>query len=501
MRSATALTVNPARSRARSRTSCGVAGRRSSVLMALTVPTGVPRTGTAAPTPIRARRPRPRPRVGAMTTVSAGSAAPVSKRVIRAWGLWDFGEQSFHTVILTFVFSVYLTTGVADDPTRGATVFSTAQTWAGIAMALIAPALGSWGDRVRSSRLMLTVTSVGGIVGMALLWFTEPDEAFLVYGAVVIAVTGLFLELAGVFYNAILLRISTPATYGRISGFAWGMGYLGGLIALVITLFGFVLNDGLLGLPTANGENFRGIALLCAGWFLVFGLPLLILAPADEPREDDEKFNLAMAYRELFRRIAHLWRNERTLLHFFAAAAVYRDGLSAVFALAGVLAASAYGFDTEQTIYFGLAANFIAGVSTWLAGRADDRFGPRTVIITSLSAMIAFGTVIIFSGAQLTFWICGMAIAGLVGPVQSASRSALAHMSSPEQAGENFGLYATTGRASTFLAPGLYWMFVGLTDNPRTGIIGIMVVLLAGLLIFLPLRLPERTGHTARPVS
>src|SRR5699024_8883848 len=135
-------------------------------------------------------------------------------------------------------------------------------------------------------------------------------------------------------YNAILLKISTPETYGRISGFAWGMGYLGGVIALVLTLFGFVLGVGLLGLPTENGENFRGIALLCAGWFLVFGLPLLILAPADEPREDDEKFNLAMAYRELFRRIAHLWRNERTLLHFFAAAAVYRDGLSAVFALA-----------------------------------------------------------------------------------------------------------------------------------------------------------------------
>lgn len=436
-----------------------------------------------------------------MSTATSRPDAPVPARVVRAWGLWDFGEQAFHTVILTFVFSVYLTSAVAADPTHGATVFSSAQTWAGIVMAVLAPALGSWGDRVRSSKLMLTITTLGAIICTALLWFTKPEDSYLLYGAVVIAVGGLFVELAGVFYNAILLKISTPETYGRISGFAWGMGYLGGVIALVLTLFGFVLGDGLLGLPTENGENFRGIALLCAGWFLVFGLPLLILAPADEPREDDEKFNLAMAYRELFRRIAHLWRNERTLLHFFAAAAVYRDGLSAVFALAGVLAASAYGFDTEQTIYFGLAANFIAGVSTWLAGRADDRFGPRTVIITSLSAMIAFGTVIIFSGAQLTFWICGMAIAGLVGPVQSASRSALAHMSSPEQAGENFGLYATTGRAISFLAPGLYWMFVGLTDNPRTGIIGIMVVLLAGLLIFLPLRLPERTGHTARPVS
>lgn len=411
---------------------------------------------------------------------------------MRAWGLWDFGEQAFHTVILTFVFSVYLTNAVADDPTRGATVFTGAQTWAGIVMALLAPALGSWGDRVRSSRLMLTITTVGAIICTALLWFTEPDDSYLMFGAVVIAVGGLFVELAGVFYNAILLKISTPETYGRISGFAWGMGYIGGVIALVLTLFGFVLGDGLLGLPTENGENFRGIALLCAAWFTVFGIPLLVLAPKDEPREEGEKFNLAMAYRDLFRRVIHLWREERLLLHFFAASAVYRDGLSAVFALAGVLAASAYGFSTEDTIYFGLAANFVAGVSTWLAGRADDRFGPKRVIVSSLSAMIAFGIVIMISGAQLTFWICGMGIAALVGPVQSASRSALAHLTAPEHAGENFGLYATTGRAISFLAPGLYWMLVGLTDNARMGIIGIVAVLFVGLLIFLPIRLPDR---------
>src|SRR5699024_3977163 len=160
-----------------------------------------------------------------------------------------------------------------------------------------------------------------------------------------------------------------------ISGLAWGLGYLGGVIALVITLFGFVLDGGLIGLPTENMENMRAIALLCAGWFLVFGLPLLVLAPKDLPRADEGRFNLAMAYRDLARRVIHLWRNERTLLHFFAAAAVYRDGLSAVFAFAGVLAASAYGFSSEEVIYFGLAANLIAGVSTWLAGRADDRFG------------------------------------------------------------------------------------------------------------------------------
>ncbi len=431
--------------------------------------------------------------------LSTPTASPVPARVVRAWGLWDFGQQAFNTVILTFVFSVYLTDAVASDPTRGAAVFSNAQAWAGLLMALLAPALGSWGDRVRNSKLLLTITTAGTIACMALLWFTEPEDGFLVYGAVLVAAAGLFSELAGVFYNAILLRISTPATYGRISGFAWGLGYLGGVVALVIVLFGFVLDGGLLGLPSENMENMRAIALLCAGWFAVFGLPLLLLAPKDLPRSDTTRFTLAMAYRDLFRRIVHLWRGERALLHFFAAAAVYRDGLSAVFAFAGVLAASAYGFSSEEVIYFGLTANLIAGVSTWLAGRADDRFGPRAVIIASLTAMIALGAVIALSGAPLVFWICGMAIAALVGPVQSASRSALARMSTTEQAGENFGLYATTGRAISFLAPALYTTLVRATDNPRMGILGILAVLVAGLVIFLPLRLP-RTPAPSEPI-
>src|SRR5699024_1162038 len=129
------------------------------------------------------------------------------------------------------------------DPTHGATVFSSAQTWAGIVMAVLAPALGSWGDRVRSSKLMLTITTLGAIICTALLWFTKPEDSYLLYGAVVIAVGGLFVELAGVFYNAILLKISTPETYGRISGFDLGILYIGDVIDLILIMLGVCLGD------------------------------------------------------------------------------------------------------------------------------------------------------------------------------------------------------------------------------------------------------------------
>lgn len=431
------------------------------------------------------------------TAVPAPQAAPVPQRVVRAWTFWDFGQQAFNTVILTFVYATYIA-GLAADKDHGTAVISSAQTWAGLLIALLAPALGSLGDRIRNARLPLIVTTAATIAAMAALWFVEPSESFLLYGAVMLAVASVFSELAGVFYNSILLRISTPQTYGRISGTAWGMGYIGGVLVLVIALFGFVLDGGMLGISTDGALNIRAIALLCAGWFLVFGLPLLLLAPKDSASAARAgRWSLLDAYRDVVRRLVRMWREDRRLLMFFVASAVYRDGLGAVFAFAGILAQQAYGFSTEGVIYFGLAANLVAGIGTWLAGRIDDRRGPRMVIIASLSVMLVLGIAIIVSAAALTFWICGLAIAALVGPVQSASRSLLARLSSAETAGEDFGLFATTGRAVSFLSPALFTLFVALTHDSRLGIVGIVIVLALGLLLFLPLKFDHPAPESA----
>ena len=445
--------------------------------------------------PDDALTPPSEPNQAAGTAVA--QAGPVPRRVVRAWCLWDFGQQSFNTVILTFVFSVYVTGTVASSELRGTQVFSNTQAWAGLAIALLAPAMGTFADRLRNSRLLLTITTLATIACMAGLWFVRPEDSYLLLGCLLIAVASVFSELAGVFYNSMLLHISTPQTYGRISGTAWGLGYIGGVIALVLALFGFVLDGGMLGLPTDEATNIRAIALLCALWFLVFGLPLLLLAPPEPPSTATGRFNLLTAYRDLGRRIAHLWRAERPLLHFFLASAVYRDGLGAVFTFAGVLAANAYGFSQTMVIVFGLAANLIAGIGTWLAGKLDDRFGPRPVIVTSLVAILLVGSVIIASDADLVFWIGGLTIAACVGPIQSASRSMLARMTSTETASENFGLYATAGRAVSFLAPAAFASFVAITGQERLGIVGIVLVLALGLVLFLSMRLTERAQANA----
>src|SRR5699024_8835460 len=139
------------------------------------------------------------------------------------------------------------------------------------------------------------------------------------------------------------------------------------------------------------------------------------------------------------------------MLQYLVASAIYRDGMGAVFSIAGVLAANAYGFSTVEIIVFGIAANLVAGFGVFLGGRVDDRVGPRPVIIAGCVGIIVLGLVVLALDATAVFWVAGLAICLFVGPVQSASRNLLTRLSLPGRETENFGLYATTGRALGFL--------------------------------------------------
>ncbi|WP_420175435.1 MFS transporter [Luteococcus sp. OSA5] len=413
--------------------------------------------------------------------------ASAPRRVVAAWSAYDFGGNAFNTVMLSFVFSVYVTGTVADDKAHGQMVWSNFQTAAGLTLALLAPLMGAWADRVRQRRLLLAASTLVTVGCMAACFFVKPENSYLLLGAGLLSFASVAQDIAGVFYNGMLPHVSTPATIGRISGTAWALGYLGGVLCLVAALFGFILEGGMLGLPTTEAFNVRAVALFCAVFMLAFSIPVMILGPDGEPRPGP-RFSVVGAYRDIGRRLAHMWRDERGLLHFLVAAGIYRDGLNAVFAFAGVIAASAYGFSPSQVIYFGLAASVSAAIGTWIFGRLDDRLGPRPVIIGSLLAIIAQGLAIVVANQSAVFWVCGILIAFLVGPVQSASRTLLTRIIPAGEENETFGLYATVGRVVSFIAPALIGVFTA-AFGARWGIMGIVATLVMGLAVFLPLRI------------
>ena len=123
----------------------------------------------------------------------------------------------------------------------------------------------------------------------------------------------------------------------------------------------------------------------------------------------------------------------------------------------------------------------------------EDRVGPKPVIVGSLLGLIGVGVVLLFLSGPTVFWVLGLFLSLFVGPAQSSSRTFLARIAPRGQEGQFFGLYATTGRAASFLAPSMFALFVTLFDAERAGIAGIVLVLLAGLLTFLPVRSPDRS--------
>jgi UMF1 family MFS transporter len=359
-------------------------------------------------------------------------------------------------------------------------------------------------------------------VVVGLLAVVKLDADYLVTGAVLISLAVVTSELAGVFVNSVLPEISTPAHRGRVSGTAWAVGYWGSILCLGLVLVLFVMpGTGLLGITADAGWNFRAIALFVAAWILVGTLPLMLWAPrpgrggtgavgvsgaaaaacraagTGAPRE---RWTPWQGYAQIARRIVRTFREDPRTLAFLVASAIYRDGLGTVFAVAGVLAANAYGFSTVEVIIFGIAANLVAGFGVFVGGFVDDRVGSRAVIIGGCTAILAFGTVMLLFDSTAVFWAVGLVVCAFVGPVQSASRNLLTRLSKPGRETENFGLYATTGRALGFLGTSLFSLCVWLFSDTRMGILGILVVMAVGLAAFVPIKLGE-AGRPAQDVE
>ena len=419
----------------------------------------------------------------------------IDRGKVLAWAMWDWGSAAYHAVILTFVFSVYLTDAVGDARPEASAYLGYAMGAAGLLVALLAPVIGQRADASGRRKLFTGVWTGCTIAAMAGLFAIRDDPGYLWPGLVLLALGSVLAELAQVSYNAMLSQVATPATIGRVSGFGWAMGYVGGIVLLLVVYVGFVTGDGptagLVGAPRDDGLNVRLIALVAAAWFLAFALPLFLRVAEQPPaRPAPARLGVVGSYRALVADLVALYREDRHTVYFLGASALFRDGLAAIFTVGSVLAVAVYGIDAADVLLFGVAANVVAAVGAVAGGRLEDRVGPKRVIMVSLLGMIAAATVLLFVSGPLMFWVFGLALVLFVGPAQSSSRTFLARLAPPGREGQLFGLYATTGRAVSFLAPSLFGLFVSLFDAQRAGIIGILLVLVAGLLALWPVRPP-----------
>lgn len=412
--------------------------------------------------------------------------------------MWDWGSSAFNTIVLTFVFSVYLTDSVGADlpgPIGVNSWLSWSTAAAGLLIALMAPVIGQSADRAGHRLRSTGIWTVAVVVAVALMFLVRDDYRYLWLGLLLLAAASIFFELAQVSYFALLAQVSTPSDVGRVSGFGWSMGYFGGIVLLLGIYLGLIAGDGgALGLSTEGGLNIRVAVLVAAAWFAVFALPMFFSLDETPATGGAQRLGVAGSYRKLVTDLRALYRRDPHTVYFLVASALYRDGLNAVFAFGGVIAVTVYGMDAGTVLIFGVVINIVSALGALTGGWFDDRLGPKAVVVGSLVGLVVVGVVLLFVSGPTAFWVFGLVLGLFVGPAQASSRSYLARLCPPGQEGQLFGLYATTGRAASFLAPALIGLFTYLFASDRAGTVGIVLVLAVGLLALLPVRAPAHSA-------
>ena len=419
-----------------------------------------------------------------------------NKRALWSWALYDWANSAFFTIILTFVFAQYFSVSVIQDEVAGTRAWGNIVGISGVFIAILAPILGAIADQSGRRKPWLISFTLLCVLSSAMLWTITPDQDQFWSAALWVGLGTLGAEFAFIFYNAMLPDLASPARTGRWSGWAWSLGYVGGVTSLVVALYGFIEADAtLFNLDRDQAEHVRATFVVVAVWYLVFALPAFVFVP-DRPATG---LGLAAATRagfaQLRESIAHV-RQYRDIVRFLLARMLYTDGLATIFTFGGVYAAGTFNMSSTEVLQFAIALNVTAGLGALGFAWVDDALGGRNTILMALVGLSVSAFAILVVDGATAFWVWGMILGIFVGPLQSASRSHLARVAPPHLQTQMFGLFAFSGKATAFAGPLLVGWVTAVTDSQRWGMSTILVFLLIGFLLMLKVPATEarKTG-------
>ncbi|NKB49947.1 MAG: MFS transporter [Alphaproteobacteria bacterium] len=427
-----------------------------------------------------------------MTDSVSSPARAFERRPVFSWCLFDWANSPFPAIILTFVIPAYFAQAVVGDAATATSQWAFMTGAAALVIAFVSPILGSIADQGGHRKPWLVVFTVILAVGSALLWFVEPDAANAVLLLWLVGISVVAFEIGMVFYNALLPTLVPVSHVGRVSGWAWGLGYFGGLVAMILVLFAFLKSDPpLLGLDKDAAEHVRIVGPVVAVWLAVFCLPLFLWTPDPVGRGLPATAAIREGLAVLGRTLRALPRHGQ-LARFLLARMIFTDGLNTLFAFGGIYAAGTFGMSVEQVLMFGLVLNATAGAGAFAFGWIDDRIGAKPTILIGLVAITALGVPLLLVETTLWFWILGSALGIFIGPVQSASRSMMARMTPPGMESEMFGLFALSGKATAFVGPWLVGLIAFSYGSQRIALATVIPFLVIGGLLLLTVRESDR---------
>lgn len=419
------------------------------------------------------------------------------RRAIVGWALYDFANSAYTTLIVTFIYSSFFINYLVLDPVTGTPdaiagtgLWGRAGSIGAITVALLSPFLGALADRSGKRKRFLLFTTVLTVLGASLLWLPTPGHAML--ALTIFVLSNIAYELCSVLYNSYLPDVAPPDRIGRISGYGWSLGYLGGLSAMAIALFVFVQPEPpLFGLDGDTFEHVRITGPLVAVWFAVFSIPFFLWVRDVRPPVKDDEPLLAGTVRRLGSTFRDL-RRYRQIVRLLVARLVYNDGLTAIFAFGGPYAMATFGFSLTEVLYFGVLLNVTAGLGAFTMGFLDDRIGGRRTVLITLVGLTLTTAAAAAVQTKAGLWVVGFAIGLFVGPNQAASRSLLGRFVPHEKEAEFFGFFAFSGKAIGFLGFLLFGTATELFGTQRAGVITIVLFFVVGGLLLL--RVDEADG-------
>jgi UMF1 family MFS transporter len=442
-----------------------------------------------------------------------------SRAAVLGWIFFDWAAQPYFTLITTFIFAPYFATYVASDPATGQSLWGFATAASGFAIALASPVLGAIADASGRRKPWIAVFGAMLVIGASLMWFGKPgDSAGIPALLIAYAIATIGVEFATVFNNAMMPNLVPPEKIGRLSGTGWATGYVGGILSLVLVL-GFLAGSpqtgktllGVMpwfGLDPTSHQGDRITGPLTALWFVVFVAPMFLLTP-DFPA----KLGAASAVREGLRELGETLRDlprRRSLAIFLFANMIYTDGLVSLFAFGGIYATGTFGWSTIQIGSFGVILAIAATFGAFFGGRLDDALGSKRVIAGSLVLLlisiagillidpshIVFvevtppqaGGPLFAAPAERAYLLLGCLIGIAGGPLQAASRTLLIRMAPQDRIAQYFGLFALTGKVTSFIGPLLIGTITAITASQKAGMAVLVLFFVAGLALLARVR-------------
>ena len=395
-----------------------------------------------------------------------------NKKEIFSWCLYDFANSSYTTIILTLAFSVYFTEVVMPGA-EGKKVWGWTYALSMLTIGIMSPLLGAIADYGKLKKKLLFLFTYICIISTAFLYFVDA-------GDIALAVILIFISNIGFtggmhFYNSFLIDISYEENIGRISGYGWSLGYIGGLLSLVLA-YNF-LKDGV------TNPDFRLSFPMVSLFFAVFSIPtFLFLHEEPSPEAKEVKHYLSHGLKRI-KRTFHEIKKFKEIVKYFPGYLLYTDAINTVVIFSAIFASQVLGFTpTELLIYF-IITQSTASLGAWGFGFISDTIGPKKSITITLIMWVVVVVSAYFVQTKFQFYIIGIIASSAMGANQSASRSMIGLFTPHGKNAEFFGFYAMMGKFAAILGPILYGEVTAATGSQRYALLSLGLFFLVGLIL------------------